>query len=201
MSRYPQYISGCFGFTETSRAAGVGEGGTLTEVQRVHDPEIIIDSRPSWEDIKTEWTMGAHRKIEGQLRQARAAAVLETHYGLSSVEAFAKEVKVSPSTVYGYGAAWRRLMLAFGDEAEIYNRLESSPLTITNVLEATRESIEDIPRALDEAEDEGLSTRAQKARRRERQEPQNVEMVREIVCPSCGEISPMNQVEVREIPA
>ena len=169
----------------------------MTELQRIPIEAEIVEV-PSLEEIKSEWTMGASQKLMGQLRQARAAASLEKHYGQGSVEGFAREMYVSPSTVYAYAATWRKLLDAFGEEGEVYGRLENSPLKISNVMEAVKET--DIPKALDEAEDEGLSSRQQEARRREKTTPANVETVTEFICPACGEVSPMSKVESREVP-
>ena len=164
----------------------------VQELERILDAEIVED-KPSIEDIKAEWTMGAERKLEGQLRQARAAYALQKHYGKASMESFAKEMDKGRSTVYAYAKLYARLLEFFPDQQQISERLESSPLTISNVMEASKE--EDFPKALDEAEDDHLSTRQQEARRKERSEPKNVETITKLACPECGAISAMKDVQ------
>jgi ribosomal protein L32 len=170
----------------------------MTEIQRIYDAEPV-STVPSMEELKSEWTVGAAQKLAGQLRQARAAAMLKTHYGAKSIEGFAKEMNTSASTVYEYARAWRRLLETFESEHEIYGRLEDSPLRISQVIESGRD--EDMARSLDEAEDDNLSSKAQRERRRERSEPKNVQLITHMVCPECGALSPMSRVETREMEA
>lgn len=166
----------------------------MTEIERVPDAQIV-EAKPSLEEIKSEWTHGASQKLAGQLRQARAAAMLKTHYGEGSVEGFAREMGVAPTTVYEYAKTWRRLLEAFDSEHEIYGRLEDSPLRISNVIESTRGAVSEIPRSLDEAEDDRLTANGQRERRRERSEPQNVETVEMVACPHCGGVSKMRELK------
>lgn len=165
---------------------------TLAELERVYDA-VPESSSPSMEELKSEWTMGASQKIAGQLRQARAAGMLETHYGAGSVEGFAREMNVAASTVYEYARVWRRLLETFEGESEIYGRLEDSPLRISQVIESGRD--EDMSSSLDEAEEDGLSAKAQKERRRERSVPANVETVEMLGCPECGSVFRMRDAK------
>ena len=173
----------------------------MTDVQVVHKAEIL-EPAPTWEELASEWTQGAYEKIAGQLRQARCAGLVKRYYGKRSLATFAAEMGVSDSLMYEYSKAWRRLMNAYPSEEAIYSRLEHSPMRIWQVIETVRgKEASEIPAALDETELENKSTSRLKAERREEGTPKNVEMVKEAVCPACGAVSPMDQVEVREVPA
>lgn len=165
------------------------------ELEHIHDAEIVQDDEGYWEALVSEWTTGHAEELRGRLRQARAAAAVERRYGAGSMEAFAHEVGTSRSTAYEYARAYNRLLGDFGSHDAVSERLDDSPLTISNVLEAVHE--EDTPKALDEAEDAGLSSRQQKAKRRERSIPGNVETVNLIVCPHCGVEYPINHASTR----
>lgn len=177
---------------------GDGKGGRVSaELERVYD-EAEPREVPVWRQAIAEWRSGAETKLRGQLRQAQAAYMVERHYGEGSMEEFANEEEVNSSrtTVYAYAGAWSKLLAHFGHADAISERLDDSPLTITNVIEAAKE--EDLPRALDEAEDEGMSSRQQKAKRRERSETpgqgQKVEVIDMVACPHCGGISRMREL-------
>lgn len=170
-----------------------------TEVERWLDE--IGPAFPSMEEIRSEWIMGAHQKLEGQLHQARAAALLQRHFGEHSVIDFAKEMDVKPSTVYRYSAVWRRLLEALGSESGIYQRLEHSPLSLSQIVETSRYPVAEISARMDEAEDEKLSSRAITARRMEWEDEQNSaaqeqfalsddhqpEVIELVECPNCHE--------------
>lgn len=166
----------------------------MSELERVYDAEIVDDT-PTLEDLKSEWTAGAETKLRGQLRQARAAYLVDRHYGESSVESFADELRAGRSTVYEYARVYRRLLQFFPSQEEISGRLDESPLTITNVIEASKE--EDFPKALDEAEIEGHTTRQQKAKRKERETPKNVETIQRGTCPHCGSVFEARDADLR----
>jgi hypothetical protein len=169
-----------------------------TEVERWL--EEIGPAFPTLEELYSEWTLGAHKKLEGQLHQARAAALLSRHYGEGSIEEFAARMNVAAPTVYRYAYLWRRLLEALGSEGEIYQRLEHSPLSISTIIEAARFPTEQVAKALDEAEDEGWSSRKTSAIRSERAEQslreaqesfaletgKNAEVIELVECPECG---------------
>lgn len=169
----------------------------MTELERIYDAEIVED-KPSWEELVSEWTDAGWRVFAGQLRQARAAAAVNRYYGRASMEHFANEVGASKSTVYDYARAY----IVFGHLYEDSGRLENSGLlTISHLIEASYAP--DPVEMLERAEDEGLSSRQIKRERTESEngsEPQrNVEVVTEFVCPECGAVSPMSKVESREV--
>lgn len=172
----------------------------MTELTRVQDAEVV-DGGPSWEEIVSEWSAGAHRVLEGQLRQARAAAAVSRYYGESSMEAFAKEVGASRSTVYDYARVfWVFGHLYFDEEGSPSGRLENpGTTTITRLVDATYAP--DPAQALERAEAEDLSGREQKAARKAEQEPERVHLITHIVCPACSVASPMNECETREVEA
>lgn len=170
------------------------------ELERVYDAEIPRASPaevPSLEDLKSEWTAGAETKIRGQLRQARAAYLVKEHYGAEALRSFATEMDRGRSTVYEYAKIYGRLLEFFPDHEAVSERLDESPLTIWHVVEASKRDDISFPEALDEAEIEGHTTRQQKAIRKEREKPENVETITVIVCPECGCESPMSRVETR----
>ena len=171
----------------------------MTDVQVVHKAEIL-EPAPTLEDLYSEWAMGFFEKLKGQLRQARCAAMVKRYYGQGSIAEFATHVGAAESTVYEYAAAWRRLTNAYPSEAEISNRLEDSPMTIWQIIEGVRgREAREIPAVLDEIEEKNKSVSRIQAERREEGKPKNVEMVTEFVCPACGAVSPMDQVEAREV--
>ena len=168
----------------------------MTELQRIPIEPEIVEDKPSWEECISEWTDAGWRVFAGQLRQARAAAAVQRHYGLSSIEKFAQEVGTSKSTIYDYARAWN----TYGHLYEVSGRLENSGLlSISHLIEASYAP--DPIEMLERAEDEGLSSRQIKRERSESHNtPQNVETVTEFICPACGEVSPMSKVESREVP-
>ncbi len=63
----------------------------MTEIERVYEGEVVDENDGwDWEQAVSEWTAGASLELEGQLRQARAAAQVARRYWRSSMEAFAK---------------------------------------------------------------------------------------------------------------
>lgn len=167
----------------------------MTELERVHDAEVVEED--IWEAAVSEWATGHSEELKGKLRQARAAAAVRTRYGAGSMEAFAQEVGASRSKVYAFAAAYRKLIAWFETHEEISKRLNDSPLRISNVLEASHE--DDVPKALDEAEDEKLTSRQQRARRKEKEVPKNVELVEIVTCPRCDEEYPLSEAMTRKV--
>ena len=159
-----------------------------------------LEVAPTIEELYSEWSQGFYEKLKGNLRQARAAAALETHYGKGSVSAFAGAMRTSEQVVYDYAAMWRRLVSAYPSENEIFGRLEDSPLSIWKIIEGTRGvAPQEIPATLDAIEDENPSVSKIRQDRQENGKPKNVEVIAHIVCPECGALSPMSAVETREV--
>jgi hypothetical protein len=154
----------------------------MTELQRVPiEPEIVEDG-PEWEALVSEWADAGWRVFAGQLRQARAAAAVQRHYGMSSMEKFAQEVGVSKSTVYDYARVYNIYGHLYEDSS---GRLESSGLLdITHLIECSYAP--DPIKMLERAEDEGLSSRQIKAERQAESGSRNVQKAETRVCEACG---------------
>ncbi len=162
----------------------------MTELQRVQDAEIVEEG-PSWEEHVSEWTSAAGQVFAGQMRQARVAASVARVYGNGSMEAFAKEVGASRSTVYDYARVW----WIYGHI--LSERPDDSPLTISHYVEASYAP--DPLKAIEEAEDEGLTTRQIEKRRKEPEA--TPQLITHIICPECSAMSPISRCETKEIPA
>jgi hypothetical protein len=156
------------------------------EIERVSD--VIQPGDAFWESLKGEWTTGHAQALTGHLRCARAAANVEPRYGERSLKQFADELGVGSTTAYEYAGVWRRLEDRFGGMGALFERLENSPLTIWQVIEATKGP----PELLDQAEDENLSVRKIK-RLVSGEEEKNAETVELCCCPKCGEVYPMSE--------
>lgn len=167
------------------------------ELERVYDAEVVED-RPEWELLVSEWADAASQVLIGQLRQARAAAMVQRHYGRASVEKFANEVGCSRSTAYDYARAWSIFgHLYFSEDGQPSGRLDNSgAIGIGHLIEASYAP--DPVEVLERAEDEGMTTRQIKAERKQ-PEQRDVETITEVVCPDCGSVNPINKVETRTV--
>jgi hypothetical protein len=157
------------------------------EIERISD--VIQPGDAFWESLKGEWTTGHAQALEGHLRCARAAANVGPRYGERSLKQFADELGVGSTTAYEYAGAWHRLMERYADEQTLLERLENSPLTIWQVIEATKGPYE----LLNQVEDENLSVRAIKRLVSGEEEEENAETVELCCCPKCGEVYPMSE--------
>lgn len=168
-------------------------GDGVTEIEKVRDVEVasLVEDKPDWESLVSEWAEGASLELEGQLRQARAAAGVVRSYGMGAMEGFAYEVGCSKTKVYDYARVWAVYGHIF--EGEHSGRLET--LGITHLVKSL--SAPDPLEVATEAHDEGLTTRQTEERAKERTMPKNVETITYIVCPECGVQSPMSKVETR----
>jgi hypothetical protein len=152
----------------------------VAELERVYDAEIVDDSIPSWEDLVSEFIEGRRYEMHGQLRQARAAASVVTHYGRQSMKAFASEVGKSPSWVYDLARVWHVYGHIFEDGDELSGRLET--LGISHLVKSL--SAPDPVALAERAHDEGMTTRQVEEEARGKENGAEVIDVQE--CPSCG---------------
>ncbi len=166
----------------------------MTELERVSDAEVVED-RPSWEELVSEFVEGSRFEIAGQLRQARAAATVCRHYGRSSIARFAGEVGKSPSWCYDLARVWIVYGHIFEEGGELSNRLET--LGITHFVKTL--SAPDPVALAEKAHDEGLTAR--QTEEEARGETKNAQLITHVVCPECGAMNPMSRVETREVPA
>jgi hypothetical protein len=164
------------------------DGDRFTEAQVV---EVVEPGDSFWEASQAEWTAGHAQALMGHLRCARAAASIEPRYGEGSLKSWAGELGVGKSTAYEYSGAWKRLMECFGSEEALFERLENSPLTIWQIIEATKGP----PELLDSVEDENTPVRQIK-RIISGEDKQNFETVELCCCPKCGEVYPMSEAVV-----
>lgn len=173
------------------------------ELERVYDAEVLEgevveeDQRDLWDYAISEWTTGHYETLKGRLRMARAAAAVRSEYGKGSMKAFADELGAGRSTVYDYARGYKKLLQSYGSHEAVSARLEDAPLTISDVLEATHERPEDIPKQLDKVEVDKPSTRQQRKEREERTRPKNVETVDRGTCPHCGAIFSVSEINLR----
>lgn len=182
----------------------------MSDVEQIHEAEIVEES-PSWEELVSEWTAGASLALAGQLKQARAAANVQRVYGRKSVEAFAKEVGASKSTVYDYARVWQMYGHLFED-GEYSGRLET--LSMAQLVEAAYSP--DPVTTAERAEDEGLSSRQIRAERREPssgagpdgsqgtsppddRRTRNVEVIELVRCPHCEKEFSISEASVRTV--
>lgn len=167
--------------SDFTRSPSGGQSETQ-ELERIPDAEIIEEG-PSWEEAVSEWAEGSRLELAGQLRQARAAAAVSSHYGTDAMGHFASEVGASKSKVYSYAKVWMVYGHIFEDGSEISSRLET--LGITHLIKGL--AAPDPLTAVEEAHDEGLSTREMEERVRELEEPENTVKVQETrACEACG---------------
>lgn len=154
------------------------------ELERVYDAEVVED-RPEWELLVSEWANAASQVLIGQLRQARAAAMVQRHYGRASVEKFANEVGCSRSTAYDYARAWSIFgHLYFSEDGQPSGRLDNSGVIgIGHLIEASYSP--DPVEVLERAEDEGMTTRQIKAERKD-EGKERAQKTETKVCPRCG---------------
>lgn len=171
----------------------------MTELQRVYDPsEVAEDQWRVWHAAEERYREGHSMSLMGQLIKAQACAAVNTKYGERTMEEFADHVKCGRSTAYALAAGYAALLEEFETHEAVFERLESSPLKITHVLKAMKAP--NRKQALNKAEDDPNTTVRQMEReQREESIPQNVETITEIVCPACGVVSPMSEVETREV--
>lgn len=154
------------------------------EIEYVLDGEVVEEEQgPDWESCVSEWAEGAHQALHGQLRQASAAAAVTKRYGLSSMEAFAKEVGCSRSTAYDYAKVWwtYRHMI---ETPEFSRRVESGLVSMSQLVQGTR--YPEPVAAIDRAVDDGISGRQMERERKEESVPENVETITNVCCVDCG---------------
>ncbi len=166
----------------------------MTEIERIQDVEIVED-KPSWEELVSEFIEGRRYELHGQLRQARAAANVCRHYGKSSMRQFAGEVGKSAGWCYDLARVWMVYGHIFEGEDHLSSQLET--LGISHLVKSL--AAPEPVRAAEEAADEELTVRQMEERIQGT--PKNVEMITEMVCPECGAVSPMSRVETREVKA
>lgn len=156
------------------------------ELEVVRNPEILQENQGDvWESAVSEWSSGQSQAILGQLRQARAAAAIQSVYGTSSMKSFADEVGAAPSTCYEYAKVWNRYGYLIEDgSGQFYERLESGFTTMSHLIKALRSP--DPRAAIEEAADDGISAREMERRQKTEEEPQRVEKVEITECPHCG---------------
>lgn len=156
------------------------------ELERVYEGEVVED-KPDWESLISEWAEGARFAFAGQLRQARAIASVSRYYGRTSIEKFAAEVGCSKSWAYDLCRVWQTYSHRFED-GEISTRLES-PLGISHYVKASY--ARDPQAAIEKAEDERQTTRQIEASNQEEKEQEHAgderaEVVKTMPCPQCG---------------
>jgi hypothetical protein len=169
----------------------------MTEIERIQDVEIVEDV-PSWEELVGEFAEGRRYEMHGQLRQARAAASVVTHYGRQSIKAFAFEVGKSPSWVYDLARVWHVYGHIFEDGDELSSRLET--LGISHLVKSL--SAPDPVALAERAHDEGMTTRQVEEEARGKEE--KAEIAKTMVCPQCGGTGevPMDEaIPVPDVPA
>lgn len=158
------------------------------ELERVYD-EVVEDVWDEWENRAEEFREGQQEVVGGHVKCARACAKIVRRYGEGSMEEFGKKVGKGRSTIYAYSAAYGRLLDVLGSDEAVSERLDSAPLKITQILEATQEEKdEDVLAALDKAEDENTPARKMRKDREERTTPKNVEVVTNCACYECGAV-------------
>lgn len=169
------------------------------ELERVYDGEIV-DDEPSWDDYVVAWGNAAGNILINQFRQAKIAANVNRIWGSGSIKTFAKSVGLEKSHVYNFARVWWLFghFIENGDD-EFSRRLESGMLTFSHFIESTYAP--DPLEAINEAEDEGLSTRAIKAKNQERKElehatDERAQTAGTMDCPDCTPCSRCNNERV-----
>lgn len=164
-------------------------------LERVYEGEVIEDSEGAkLEDFISRWSVTAGKILTQKFEQALILADVHAWGGREAALAFGYRYgDFHKSRVYDYLLVAKK----FGphkDDEGFSERLDSGLLTMSLLVSCAR-----TPRpmeALDEAEDENLSTRAVNARSREAREQEQideaqasgttVETVSTVTCPRCS---------------
>lgn len=157
----------------------------MTEIERVYDAEVVEEPEGmEWQTAVSEWAEGSRQEFVGQLRQARAAALVVRRYGRASIKEFAQEVGSGKSKVYDYCRVWQVYGHLFED-GDFSGRLETR--SISHYIAAL--NAPDPVTLLETSEDEDLSVRQIQERVKVAEEAEHggAEVVTETrACPTCN---------------